>query len=442
MKRRSLIYILSLLILFSSSIFGQVPVITTPQPVNIPTVPTYTPQTNNFPTVPNYSTQNQKNQLDMYEQDRRTIERRDAEVRKTLNQYNVARRGIQYNLPSRADKQSAESYRKAVKLLNNMLNGTTPLSLKDAVFMVDNTFTKGKLDYPKYNKAIQNLITTAKLTAKEYGYNWNNPTTRNVMLFRVMTDTLTIKMPTKESSITSYPLRYNYGDYNGAKDWMSMSVSKLLATQKGQCHSMPLLYLIMCETTNTEASLAYSPRHSYVKFKDQIGTWYNLELTNGYIVSDALIIGSGFVTAEALKNKIYMEPQTKKEVIAECLNDLASNYVHDYGYDGFVAQCADSALKYAPNSLRSMSLKADYLTEQFEYVVNQVGRPLSDSLKIHYPKIYKILEERNRTYRWMDESGYKEMPEEAYQKWLNFVDREKKKQEHQDKMKVLIQQTK
>jgi len=137
-----------------------------------------------------------------------------------------------------------------------------------------------------------------------------------------------------------------------------------------------------------------------------------------------------------------MEPQTKKEVIAECLNDLASNYVHDYGYDGFVAQCADSALKYAPNSLRSMSLKADYLTEQFEYVVNQVGRPLSDSLKIHYPKIYKILEERNRTYRWMDESGYKEMPEEAYQKWLNFVDREKKKQEHQDKMKVLIQQTK
>lgn len=442
MKRNSLICFLSLLTLLSNCVYGQFPVITTPQPATMSTVPTYTPHTNNYPSVPNYPTQNQKNQLDMYEQDRRMIERRDAELKKTLNQYNVGRRGIQYNIPSKADKQTAESYRKAAKLLHNMLNATAPLSLKDAVFIVDNTFTKGKLDYQKYNKAIQDLITTAKLAAKQDGYNWNNPTTRNVMLYRVMTDTLKIKMPTKESSIISYPLRYNYDDFNGAKDWMSMSVSKLLAIKKGQCHSMPLLYLIMCEATNTEASLAFSPRHSYVKFKDQTGTWYNLELTNGYIVSDALIIGSGFVTAEALKNKIYMEPQTKKEVIAECLNDLASNYVHDYGYDGFVSQCADSALKYAPNSLRSMSMKANCLTDQFEYVVNQVGRPHPDTLKIHYPKIYKLLEERNKTYRWIDESGYREMPEEAYKKWLNFIGREKEKQEHQEKMRYLIQSTK
>ena len=166
MKKNSLFYILFLLTLLSSSVYGQFPEITTPQPANMSTVPTYTPQTNNYPTVPNYSTQSQKNPLDMYEQDRRVIERRDAELKKSLNQYNVGRRGIQYNIPSKADKQSAESYRKAAKLLNNMLNGTTPLSLKDAVFMVDNTFTKGKLDYRKYNKAIQDLVTTAKLAAK------------------------------------------------------------------------------------------------------------------------------------------------------------------------------------------------------------------------------------------------------------------------------------
>lgn len=442
MKKRFQICILFLLTLLSSSVYGQIPVITTPQPTNMPTLPTYTPNTNNNPTVPNYSTPNSKNPLDIYEQDRRTIERRDAEVKKTLNQYNVGRRGIQYNIPSKADKQSAESYRKAAKLLNNMLNGTIPISLKDAVFTVDNTFTRGNLDYSKYNKAIQTLVTTAKLATKQDGYNWNDPVTRNAMLFRVMSDTLKIKTPNKESTITSYPMRYNYDDYNGAKDWMSMSVSKLLATQKGQCHSMPLLYLIMCEATNTEASLAYSPRHSYVKFKDETGKWYNLELTNGFITSDALIIGSGFITADALKSKIYMEPQTKKEVIAECLNDLASNYVHDYGYDGFALQCADSALKYAPNSLRSMSMKANCMTDKFEYVVNQVGRPHPDSLRVHYPKIYKILEERNKTYRWLDECGYRDMPEEAYNKWLNFIGREKEKQEKQDKTRFLIQSTK
>ena len=441
MRRNSLICIL-LMIFIINSLKGQIPVIQTSQQANIPTMPTCTLQSNNYPLILNYPTQSQKNQLDIYEQDKKMIERRDAELKKTLNQYNVGRHGIQYNIPSKADKQAAESYRKAAKLLNNMLNGTIPIRLKDAVFTVDNTFTKGNLDYSKYNKAIQTLVTTAKLAAKQEGYNWNDPITRNAMLFRVMADTLKIKTPNKESTITSYPMRYNYDDYNGAKDWMSMSVSKLLATQKGQCHSMPLLYLIMCEATNTEASLAYSPRHSYVKFKDQTGKWYNLELTNGFITSDALIIGSGFITSEALKNKIYMEPQTKKEAIAECLNDLASNYVHDYGYDGFTKQCADSALKYAPNNLRSMSMKAICLTEQFKYVVNQVGRPHPDSLRVHYPKIYKILEERNKTYRWLDESGYKEMPEEAYNKWLNFIGREKEKQEKQDKTRFLIQSTK
>jgi len=422
--------------------YGQIPVIPTIQPATMPTAPAYTPRTNNSPNVPNYPVQNQKNQLDMYEQDRRMIERRDAEVKKTLNQYSVGRNGIQYNIPSKADRQTAESYLKAAKLLNSMLNGTIPISLKDAVFIVDNTFTRGKLDYSKYNKAIENLVTIAKLATKQDGYHWNDPITRNTMLFRVMADTLKIKIPNKEKPITSYPMRYNYADYNGANDWMSMSVSKLLATQKGQCHSMPLLYLILCEATNTEASLAYSPRHSYAKFKDQTGKWYNLELTNGYVMSDALIIGSGFITADALKSKIYMEPQNRKEVIAECLNDLASNYVHDFGYDGFALQCADSALKYAPNSLRSMSMKANCMTDQFEYVANQVGRPHPDTLKIHYPKIYKIYEERNKTYRWLDECGYREMPEEAYNKWLDFIGREKEKQEKQDKTRFLIQSTK
>lgn len=151
MKSNFQIYKLSLCIFLSSNVYGQIPVIITPQPTIMPTLPTYTPNTNNNPTVPNYSTPNSKNPLDIYEQDRRMIEHRDAELKKTLNQYNVGRHGIQYNIPSKADKQAAKSYQKAAKLLNNMLNGTIPISLKDAVFTVDNTFTKGNLDYSKYN---------------------------------------------------------------------------------------------------------------------------------------------------------------------------------------------------------------------------------------------------------------------------------------------------
>lgn len=37
-----------------------------------------------------------------------------------------------------------------------------------------------------------------------------------------------------------------------------------------------------------------------------------------------------------------MQPQTKRQTIVQCLSDLAMGYIHQYGYDPFVAQCVDS----------------------------------------------------------------------------------------------------
>ena len=126
------------------------------------------------------------------------------------------------------------------------------------------------------------------------------------MLFRAMSDTMKIKLPNMETSVMSSPVKYDFEDFKGEKDWTKMFVSKLLSTKSGQCHSLPLLYLILCEATDTEASLAFSPSHTYAKFKDQQGNWYNVELTRGRITSDAVIMASGYITAEALKNKLYM----------------------------------------------------------------------------------------------------------------------------------------
>jgi hypothetical protein len=258
-------------------------------------------------------------------------------------------------------------------------------------------------------------------------------------LFRTMSDTLTVKVPQEETSVTHYPMQYDFDDYNGESNWSNMFVSKLLATRKGQCHSLPLLYLILCEQTGTEAYLTYSPSHSYVKIKDGSGNWHNLELTNGHIVTDAFIVGSGYVTSEAIKNKTYMEPQTKQQVVAQCLSDLAMGYLHKYGYDNFVKQCIDSILKYDANNLSGLMLKANYETIRFDYVVNQVMSPHPDILKVHYPQIYELLEERNATYDRIDASGYRDMPKEAYESWLNSVSKEKEKREQEGKYNKTLQ---
>jgi len=411
--------------------FGQIPVIQTPQPANMPTVPNYTPKTNNYPTAPNYSTLNQKNQMDMYQQDRRMIERRDAELKNTLNQYATRTHGIQYDFPSQANENGTENFHKSAKLLNDMLNGTVPMNLRDAVFSLENAYFGGTLEYNKYTKAIQELISTAQLKTQQDGYDWNNPLTRNVMLFRVMADTLKIKQPSKENTITSYPLRYDFDDFWGKNDWSKMFVSKLLSTKTGQCHSMPLLYLIMCEATNTNANIAYSPMHTYIKFKDPNNEWHNLELTNGHIVTDAFIVGSGYISAEALKNKIYMQPQTKKQIIQECLADLVLGYISKYGYDEFTKQNISNILKNDPNFMQALLIKSNYETARFANVVEQVGKLPIDTIKIHYPRAYKLYEERNKIYKKIDDLGYRDMPADEYQKWLKSMDKEYKKQQEE-----------
>lgn len=430
-------------IIITNTISAQIPVIELPQAA-VPNIQSpvignnHNPHPNrNHPIIPIPSNQN-----DMYERDKRELEQRNNELYRLLHEHEMSANSINYDLPSMQEALGTEHYREALNEVCGMLSGKVPAKLKDAVFTVENAYFENQLNYTDYNKAINKLTETALFKTVQDGYDWNNPVTKNIILFRIMADTLDIKIPEKETSIVSYPMQYDFEDYRGENNWSKMFVSKLLATHKGQCHSLPLLYLILCEETDTEAYLAYSPSHSYVKFKDDAGNWHNLELTNGNIVSDAFIVGSGFVTAEAIKSRIYLEAQTKQQLIAQCLSDLAMGYVHKYGYDSFVNQCVDSILKYDANNLSGLMIKSNYETLRFEYVVNQVGRPHPDILKAHYPKVYKLLEDRNKTYGKVDACGYREMPKDAYESWLKSVDEEKEQREYKEKHNRVLQSIK
>lgn len=59
-----------------------------------------------------------------------------------------------------------------------------------AVFAVENAYFENCLNYAEFNKAIDKLAETAQLKTMQDGYNWNNPVTKNIMLFRTMADTL------------------------------------------------------------------------------------------------------------------------------------------------------------------------------------------------------------------------------------------------------------
>jgi len=375
------------------------------------------------------------------DQSLRNRQRGMEEFNRTINRNNTKKRTYHFDLPE-ADPSKTVAYRKAANFIFPMLNGTKPIKLKDAIFAVENAYFNGKLEYSKYNNAIQRLITIAKLKATQEGYNWSDPLTRNMMLFRVMADTMKIKFPGQETPITSYPMRYDFDDPKGDDNSTKQFVSKLLSTHSGQCHSLPLLYLILAEETNTPAQLSLAPSHMYVKIKDKKGNNYNLELTNGHITSDAFILGSGYITSEALKNHLYMEPLTKKQVIAMTLNDLTNNYLDNIGYTSFALRCNDSVMKYDPNNFQALSIRSNYYTAHFKYVVDQIEHPTVEQLQANYPKVYRLYQMRNQIYDRIDRTGYRKMPKEAYQQWLKSAEKEKRDQEERLNKQLLIHITK
>ena len=206
-----------------------------------------------------------------------------------------------------------------------------------------------------------------------------------------------------------------------------MFVTKLLRDKKGQCHSLPLLYLILAEALHVKAWLAYSPEHAYIKTQDAQGTWFNFETTNGHYSTDTWLLGSAYVKAEAMKNKIYLDTLSKRETVAACLVDLAMGYKEKFGFDAFILEAVNKALEYSPRNIYALQLKADYQTYLFRYVVKQLNYPPKSEL-YRYPKAYELFKIAGDLHNLIDQLGYEEMPQTMYESWLQSFEREKNKQ--------------
>ena len=247
------------------------------------------------------------------------------------------------------------------------------------------------------------------------------------MLHRFMSDTLRLKDDKGKVTFTHLPYEYDFEDIEGKKDWSKMFVTKLMRTRKGQCRSMPLLYLILAEELGVKAWLTYSPSHTYIRLQDSKQNWYNLELTNGHYSADSWVLSSGFIKSEALKNQLYMDTLSKKELIAGTLHELNMGYAQKFGYDKFVLQTSETTLKHHPNNVFAMQMKSDWATMRFRYVLHQLNYPPKDQIHLN-PKANQVLQEMYEIYKYIDQTGYEQMPEERYKEWLKSFDKEKGKQ--------------
>ena len=326
------------------------------------------------------------------------------------------------------------NYELAFDEMYQMLKGEKPLSFKRAVFLTENAYLENQISYEEFQKAIDALTGLTKAVVVADGLDYTKKDRKQVLLagsiYRVMKDSLVIENPITNTSYKKYPYTYDTADFWGAKDWTKMFVTKLLYTQTGNCHSLPVLYKILADELGAEAYLSITPNHTYIKqWNDKTG-WYNTELTSGRFPYDAEIKNNSYIKHEAIVDGVYMDTLTIKENISYAINDLAQGYIKKFGYDDIETpiRWLDVVLVYYPDFPNALILKSELLKKKYESVAAEKGE--KNFIKPKDTELKSKFEELEKSYYTIHQVGYRRMPKEMYLNWLYRVKKDTTRKPH------------
>ena len=352
----------------------------------------------------------------------------DRELEIDLQRQSFAIRLTEQGFPSRSRMPGTGYFYEAYRQIDGMLRDSLPLDLGKAVFLVENALLGNTLDYASYEKAIDERADLCRWKMQEEKLSSQDNLAKNNILFRLLTETMTIKQPGTEKRITHYPVQYNLDDYRSRQDFTSHFVTTLLSTNEGQCYSMPLLYLVIAEKLGAEAFLSHSPLHSFIKIKDDSGRWYNLELTCRYILTDSHYVNNSRIGSDALRSGLYLSPLDKKEVIAGLMTQLGHYYYIKYDHDPFVLQCMHRSQEYIKTPVDAWRVESDYESKLLRTVMRLLRIKDADEMKKYYPGVYRHYLRLAELERNIRECGYQELPPEVYRAWLGHVEELKKEE--------------
>lgn len=452
MKKACSLIIVILLISLAGKCYAQAPTVPVPQKKlpQVPKGPTILVPTNHSinpysPQVPNGASNlnpqaQQKAIMREIQQHQRQLQSASSNEVQNHIQNEIQRQTAimmltKNGFPMQSDHEGTATFYSAFDEINNMLSGQDTLNLGRAIFLVENAWHNNKFDYNDYKNGIKSSVDFCNQKIKEEKLDGTDNLVKNMMLFRFMCDTLKLKDKSTQKTQTHCPVKYNYEDYDSHISYDSHFVTTLMQTGIGQCHSMPLYYLVLAESIGAEAYWSFSPRHSFIKIQDEKGDWYNLELTCKAILSDTHYMNSSYIKSEALQSRIYLEPMDKANVVAEMLLELARGYYQKYGLDNFYLKCIDTAEQYLKNGLNAKLLKSVYQTRLTLTLAHLLNAPKPEIMQQLSPEAYKHFELMLIQNQEIDNMGYEEVPVAVYVLWLNHIAKEKEKAEKADKTK-------
>ncbi|MDZ7741028.1 MAG: hypothetical protein U5Q03_04580 [Bacteroidota bacterium] len=105
---------------------------------------------------------------------------------------------------------------------------------------------KTNLITQQFENSIQQAAKICELSMLENKINPNDNFAKNLTIFNYMSDTVQVKLSGQEKILTHYPIKYDFEDYMGNDNWSNMFVSKLMATNSGQCHYYAIVLFNSC----------------------------------------------------------------------------------------------------------------------------------------------------------------------------------------------------
>jgi len=323
------------------------------------------------------------------------------------------------------------NYNKAKDLIKSMLEGKIPLSVKDAYYYMEAAYGKLHLTYDEYNTIIKNNIGFIKQWLTENKYNINDKEALHYGIQKFLSDTIYCTINGKKQG--HVPYYYDYIDFKAKDDRRNYFVTKTLATGGGQCHTLPVLYLIFAEALNIDAFIAYNPQHSFIQFINNAGTTINYETTVDRFLSDAFYLETLPVMAKTQKNNIYINSLDRQHIVASCLYILASNFVeeHSLADKSFIKECIQIAQPYFPNQeyicIEHCNLQKILYADKFNTMVKLYKLHSMNQIE-QFPEVATAYNNYVGYMTRISELGIQDIPKSEELRMMEHVDTKKKLQ--------------
>jgi len=325
--------------------------------------------------------------------------------------------------PRNASKNLTD-YERAFGKIDSMLRGKSKMSIQNAYFAVEQAYGNMYLSYNEYKGTYKHSADFIKKYLKQRGIP-AIPQNLHLAIQQFMGDTLSVSYlepDTKKSRTTvHYPFKYDYQDYDGSVDYRNYFSTKCIATGTGQCNSLPIVYLCLAEELGVKAYLSFAPFHSYIKWRAQDGSLQNYEPTSNWSIPDKWYQKSLGVSYRAVSTGIYLDTLGKRQVVANCLVDLAVEYLdrNQIPDSLFVQKCLETAEKYYPkkNNLTVYLVRSKLLSMQLDKELRQRGKTTLSGAETD-PVTNSLYQRLLSNEYDLVQMGYEQLPQQVYDQLL------------------------